>query len=161
MYYCLIKKLLFTSKITRPSVQKCVTSLLTTIEIPMNHYKNGNSNTDISFMKKIQTFVLSSPENRCAHFKTQYYKYNNTILIILQQIIQSRRFMEVSTILKGILKNMIKWLDISLPIGLTNCNTAHQKHTTNNTRRANKKLIHQGMKTTNIHYYNTDQESII
>ena len=56
---------------------------------------------------------------------------------------------------------MIKWLDISLPTDLNNYNTDHQEHTTNDTRRAKNKLIDQGMKTANVHYYNTDQESII
>ena len=35
------------------------------------------------------------------------------------------------------------------------------EHTTNNTRRAKNKLINQGVKTTNVHYYNTDQELIL
>ena len=45
---------------------------------------------------------------------------------------------------------MIKWLDISLPTDLTNYNTDHQKHTTNNTTRAKKKLINQKVKATNV-----------
>ena len=161
LFYCLIKRLLFTSTITRPSVRYCVTSLLTTMEIPMKHYKKGNSNTDILSMKKIQIFVLPSPEDRYTYFETLYYEHKNNILTILQQIIQSRKFMKESAILKGVLKNMIEWLDIRLPTDLTNYNTDHQEHTTNDTRRVNNKLINQGVKTTDIHYYNTDQESIL
>ena len=52
---------------------------------------------------------------------------------------------------------MIKWLDISLPTDLTNYITDHQEHTTNSTKIAKNKLINQGVKTTNIQYYNTDQ----
>ena len=112
-------------------------------------------------MKKIQMFILSSPEGSCTHFKTLYYEHKNDILIILQQIIQSRRFMKVSAILKGILKNMIKWLDNSLPTDLTSYNTDHQEHTNNYTRRAKNKLVNQGVKTTDVHYYNTHQEAIL
>ena len=91
-------RLLFISEITRQSVQDCVTSLITTMELPINHYKNGKSNTDILSMKKIQTFVLSSSEDRYTSFETLYYGHKNNILIILQQIIQSRRFMKVSAV---------------------------------------------------------------
>ena len=101
-------------------------------------------------------FVLSSLEDRYTHFETLYNEHKNNVLIILQQIIQSRRFMKVSTILKGVLKNMIKWLDISQPTDLTNHNTDHQEHTTDNTRRTKNNLINQGVKTTNVQYYNTD-----
>ena len=45
--------------------------------------------------------------------------------------------------------------------GLTNYNTDHQEHTTNDTRIEKKKLINQGVKTTDAYYYNTDQESIL
>ena len=55
---------------------------------------------------------------------------------------------------------MIKWLDINLPTDLTNYNTDHQE-LTNDTRKTKNKLINQGVKTTNVHYYNTDQESIL
>ena len=69
--------------------------------------------------------------------------------------------MKVSATFKGVLKNMIKWVGSSLPIDLTNYNTNHQEHTTNNTGKAKNKLINQGVKTTYIHYYNTDQEQIL
>ena len=69
------------SKITGPSVQDYVTSLLKTMELPVNYYKNGNSNTDILSMKKIWMFVLSSPKDQYTHFKTLYYEHKNSILI--------------------------------------------------------------------------------
>ena len=92
-------------------------------------------------------FILSSKEDRYTHFETLFYEHKNYILIILRQIIQSRRFKKVSTVLKGVLKNMIEWLDISLPTDLTNYNTDHQEHTTNDTRIAKNKLMNQGVKT--------------
>ena len=108
LFYCLIGILLSIIKITRPNVQECISSLITTMNLPMNCYKNGNLKTDILFMKKIQIFVLSSSEDRYTHIKTLYYEYKNNILIMFQQIIQSQRFMKASTILKRVLNNMIK-----------------------------------------------------
>ena len=55
---------------------------------------------------------------------------------------------------------MIEWLDINLPTDLTNYITDHQEHATSDTRKAKNELINQGMKTTNVQYHNTDQESI-
>ena len=80
LFYCLIGKLLSIVKITRPNVQECVVSLLTTIDLPMNSYKNGNLNTDILFMKKIQIFVLSSPEYRYATPISRHYIMNTRII---------------------------------------------------------------------------------
>ena len=131
------------------------------MELPMNYHKNRNLNTDLIFMKKIRMFVLSSPEDRYNHFETLYYEHKNYILIILQQIILSQRFEKVSTVLKEVLKNMVKWLDISLPTDLIEYTNNPQKHTTNNTRRAKSKLINQGVKTDGVQYYNTHQESIL
>ena len=88
----LIERLLFTSKITRPSIQDCVTSLLTLMKLSMNYHKNRNLNIDLLLMKKIQMFTLSSPEHRYIHFETLYYEHKYYILIILQQIIQTQRF---------------------------------------------------------------------
>ena len=62
LFYRLIGRLLFTSEITRPDVQACVTYVLTMMKLPTNYCKNRNLNTDIMFMKKIQIFVLSSTE---------------------------------------------------------------------------------------------------
>ena len=69
--------------------------------------------------------------------------------------------MKVSTILEEVLENMIDWLDISLPTDLINYNTDHQEYTTNYTRRAKNRLVNQRVKTTDVYYYNTDQESIL
>ena len=80
-------------------------------------------------------FVLSSTEDQNNHFETLYYENMNCILIILQQIIQSRRFKKVSIVLKGVLKNIIEWLDSSLHTNLTKYITDHQEHITNDTRR--------------------------
>ena len=106
-------------------------------------------------------FVLSSPEDQCTHFETLFYEHKNYILIILQQIIQSQRFKKVSTTLKEVLKNMIKWLNISLHTDLAKYITDQQEHTTNNTRRVTNELMIQGVKTEDIEYYNTHQESIL
>ena len=54
-----------------------------------------------------------------------FSEHNNYILIILKQIIQVGRLKNLSTILKRVLKNMIKWLDSSLHTNLTNYITDH------------------------------------
>ena len=97
-------------------------------------------------------FVLSSTEDQYTHFETLFYEHKNYILIILQQIIQSQRFKNVSTVLKGVLKNMIEWLNISLHTDLTKYITDQQEHTTNDTRKAKNKFINQGVKTADVQY---------
>ena len=95
-------------------------------------------------------FVLSSTEDQYTHFETLFYEHKDYILIILQQIIQSQRFKNVSTILKGVLKNIIKWLNISLHTDLTKYITDQQEHTANDTRKAKNELINQGVKTADV-----------
>ena len=106
-------------------------------------------------------FVLSSTEDQSNHFETLFYEHKNYILIILQQIIQSRKIKKVSNGLKGVLKNMIKWLDSSLYTNLTKYITDHQKHTTNDTRKTKNELINQSVKIAHVQYYNIDQELIL
>ena len=110
-------------------------------------------------------FVLSSPENRYTHFETLYYENKNYILIILlkitQQTIQSQRFNKVSTTLKRVLKNMIKWSDSNLHTNLTKYITDHQEYTNNDTDKERNKLINQGVKKTNDQYYITHQKLIL
>ena len=69
LFYCLIRRLLFTSKITRPNIQDYVASLLTMMKLPTNYLKNRNLNTDLLFMKKIRMFVLSSTGDQSTHFE--------------------------------------------------------------------------------------------
>ena len=106
-------------------------------------------------------FILSSKEDQYTHFETLFCEHKSYILIILQQIIQLQRLKKASTVLKRVVKKMIEWLDISLPSDLINSNTDHQGPTTNDTRKAKNELINQGVKTANVKYYNTDQESIL
>ena len=56
---------------------------------------------------------------------------------------------------------MIKWLNISLYTDVTKFIADQQEDTTTNTRRAKNEFINQGVKTGNVQYYNTHQESII
>ena len=62
LFYYLIRRLLFTSKITRLNVLDYVTYVLTMMELPTNYHKNRNLNMDLLFMKKTQMFVLSNTE---------------------------------------------------------------------------------------------------
>ena len=101
LFYCLIRRLLFKSKITRPDIQACVTYVLTMMKLRTNYHKDRTLNTDISFIKKICMFILSFAEDWCTHLETLFSKHNNFMLIVPQQIIQSRRLKNVSTILEG------------------------------------------------------------
>ena len=51
--YRLIKRLLVTSKITRPDVYACVSYIITRMELPINYHKDGHLNIDVLFVKKI------------------------------------------------------------------------------------------------------------
>ena len=53
-------------------------------------------------------FALSSTEDQNKDVEILFYEHKNYILIILQQIIQLKRLKKVSTVLKGVLKNIIK-----------------------------------------------------
>ena len=125
------------------------------MELPKNYCKNRNLNTDLFFMKKIQMFLLSSTENQCNHFEIYFPKHKYYILIVLQQITQSQIFENISTILKGVIKNMNEWININLHTDLIKYITGRQEYTTNDTRRAKNELINQGVKTAGVQYYNT------
>ena len=53
LFYCFIRRLLFTSKITISDVYVCVTYILTRIKLPTNYKRSRYLNIDILFMKKI------------------------------------------------------------------------------------------------------------
>ena len=131
------------------------------MKLPINYHKNRNLNTDLLFTKKIQIFVLLSTEDRYTLFETLFCEHNYYFLIILQQITQLQKFKKISTVLKVVLKNVIKWLNISLHIYLTKFINDQQEHTSNNTRKAKNELINQGVKTADVQNYNTHQESIL
>ena len=95
-------------------------------------------------------FVLSPTEDRCTHFETLFSNHKSYMLIILQQIIQSRRFENVSTVLKGALKNTNECININLHTDLIKYIAEPQEYTTIDTRRAKNELINQGVKTTSV-----------
>ena len=111
LLYSLIERLLFISRITRPDVHACVSYIITRMELPTIYHKNRHLNVDVLFVKKIQLFVLSSTEDRSTHLESLFSKHSIYLLNIIQQIIQSQIFKNVSTTLKKVLKNMIKWFD--------------------------------------------------
>ena len=58
LFYRLIVRLLFTSKITRLDVQACVAYIFTRMKLPTNYHKDRYLNTDILFVNKIQMFLM-------------------------------------------------------------------------------------------------------
>ena len=95
-------------------------------------------------------FVLSHTKDQCSCCETLFSKHKSYILIILQQIIQSQRFKNVSTVLKGILKDIIIWMNSNLHKDLIKHVTDPQEHSFNDTRSAKNELINQRVKTNNI-----------
>ena len=84
-----------------------------------------------------------------------FSKYKKYTLIIIQQIIQSQRFENLSTVLKRALKNMTDWINIILHTDLIKYITDQQEYTTNETGIMKNELIYQGVKTAGVQYYNT------
>ena len=108
LLYHLIERLLLVSKITRPDVHTCASYIITRMELPTNYHKGAHLNLDALFVKKTRMFALSSTDDQNNHVETLFCKHKNYILIILQQIIQLQRLKKISTVLKRVLKNMIK-----------------------------------------------------
>ena len=58
LLYCLIERLLFFKKITRPDVLACVSYIITRMELPTNYHEDGHQNVDVLFVKNIRLFIL-------------------------------------------------------------------------------------------------------
>ena len=58
LFYCLITRQLFTSKITRPDIQACVAYIFIRMQLPTNYHKDRHLNINILFVKKIQMFLM-------------------------------------------------------------------------------------------------------
>ena len=56
LFYCLVARLLFRSKIARPVIQACVAYIFTRMELPTNNHKDRHLNIDILFVNKTQMF---------------------------------------------------------------------------------------------------------
>ena len=66
----------------------------------MIYHEDGHLNVDVLFVKKIRLCIVSSVENRHMEFESLFYKHTMYILNITKQIIQSRRFEAMLTILR-------------------------------------------------------------
>ena len=86
-----------------------------------------------------------------------FSKHTKYLLNILQQIIQSRRFKDILTILGVVSKNTKEWIHMNLRIDQVNYTTKSQVHTTTDTRIAKNKSTNQGVKTANDQCHNTHQ----
>ena len=90
-----------------------------------------------------------------------FSKHTKYLLNILQQIIQSRRFKDILTILEVVSKNTKEWIRINLCTDQVNYTTKSQVHTTTNARIAKNKSINQGGKIADDQCHNTHQELIL
>ena len=77
--------------------------------------------------------VLSSAEDRCTQL---FSKHKNYIVIMLQQIIQSRRLKDGFTVLEGAINDMSKWICSNIHTDQTKHVISSQVNTTNNTKGA-------------------------
>ena len=157
LLYCLIKRLLFTSKITKPDVLTCVSYIITRMELPTVYHKDGHLNVNVLFMKNIQLFVLSSEEDQYTNVDSLFSKHTKHLLNTLQQIIQSQRFKHVFIILRDVSKNTKEWIRMNLCTDQINYTTESQVHTTTNTITATNKLMKQGVYTKDVQSHSSHQ----
>ena len=80
---------------------------------------------------------------------------------IIQQIIQSRRFKDILTILEVVSENTKEWIYMNLCATQTNHTTNSLVHTATDARRVNDKPSNQGVKTADDQCHNTHQGSIL
>ena len=161
LLYCLIERLLFTNKITRPDIHACVSYIITRMELTTNYHKDGHLNVDVLFVKKIWLFVLSSMEDQCMHLELLFPKHTKYLLNILQQSIQSQRLKNIFAILGGVSKNMKEWIRGNLRTDQINYTTNSQLHTTDNAKIATNELMNQGVSARGVQCYSSHQESIL
>ena len=83
------------------------------------------------------------------------------LLNIIQQIIQSRRFKAMFTILRVISKNTKEWICMNLRTNQAYYATNSKVHATTNARILNDKPSNQGVKMADDQCHNTHQESIL
>ena len=108
--------------ITRPDVLACVTYIISRMELPTNYHQDGPLNVDVLFVKKLRLFILSSVD-QCMEFEPLFSKHTMYLLNITQQIIQSRRFKAILTILGVISKNTKEWIRMKLRTNQANYNS--------------------------------------
>ena len=63
LLFHLIRRLIFTNKVTVSDVQTCIIYILTRMELSTSYHNGRHLNIDIVFVKKILMFVLSSVED--------------------------------------------------------------------------------------------------
>ena len=159
LLYSLIKRFLFIHEITRPDVHTYVSYIITSTDFPTIYHKDGHLN----YLWRRYGCLYCHLQKTNVHIWNHCFLniLNKYLLNIIQQIIQSQRFKKISTTLKRVLKNMIKWFDSNAPINLFKCITHNQEHTNNDTGKEKEKLINQEVKTTNNQYYITHQKLIL
>ena len=160
LFYRLVTRLLFTSKIVRPDIQACVGYIFTKIELPMNYYKDRHLNMDIDilFKDKTQMFLMLLLNDRCMYFKTFISKHNKYILNRLQQIVQSQRLKNIFTVMEGAFKNMVDWIHGNRHVDLIKYMTDSQIYTSNEVIQVMNELMKQEVKSDSIQCYNIHQD---
>ena len=79
LLYCLVSRLLYTSKITRPDIYACVVYIFVRMELPTEYHKDKHLDIDTLFVNKTQMFLILPLNDRYMHFKTLLSKHNKYI----------------------------------------------------------------------------------
>ena len=138
LLYRLIKRLVLTSKITRPDVLTCVSYIITRIKSPTDYHKDSHLNAEVLVMKKIQLLIFLSVDC-CMDLELLFSKQTKYLLNIIQQIIQSQRLKAILTIFGVAFKNTKEWIHMNLRTDQVNYATKSQVRATTDARIANNK----------------------
>ena len=107
------------------------------------------------FRKQRFKFHTSVFHGRCMKFEPMFSKHTMYLMNIIQQIIQSRRFKAVLTILGVVSKKMKEWICMNLRTDQANYVINSQVYANANARIVNDKPTNQGVKTADDQCHNT------
>ena len=109
------------------------------MESPTDYHEDSHLNVEVLLVKKVRLFILLSLENRYMDLESLFSKHTKYLLNIIQQIIQSRRFKAILTILGVVSKNIKEWIRMNLRTDQVNYVTKSLGHNTTDTRIRNNK----------------------
>ena len=94
-------------------------------------------------------------------FKAQLFKYNKYVQERLEQIIKSKEYKDVYTIVEWGFKNLVDWVHSNLHIDLINYMVDLQVHITENTIQIVNDMVKQKVTPDKIQFYNIYHESFL
>ena len=137
---------------------ECTSIVLPTI---MDQYKDIHLNIDLLSVNKMQILLTISWNLRFMHSKTLLSKHNKNVQNRLQQIVQSRRFKDVFTVVDWAFKNIVDWVRSNLYIDLTNCTVDLQVYITKDVIQVVNDIVKQEVTPDRIQFYQMFREAIL